>query len=105
MKNSKLFGWGLVHSLGVGVYVSLVALLMQNGERIFGQMNNLLGPVAILMLFVLSAAVTGALVLGRPVLFYLDGHKAEAVKLFGFTLGWLFVLLTVIILFSRIWLV
>jgi len=92
MSTNKLPLWSLAHALGVAVYVTLVALVMQNGAKIFGQMNNLLGPVTILMLFVVSATVTGALVLGKPVLLYLDGQKSEAVKMFGYTVGWLVVL-------------
>ena len=54
-------------------------------------MDNFLGPVAFLLLFVLSAAITGALILGRPVVLYLENRKLEAVKLFLYTVGWLFV--------------
>lgn len=67
-----------------------VSLIMRNGEKIFGKMENFLGPIAFLLLFVLSASVVGALVLGRPILLYLDGFKKEAVKLFGYTVSWLF---------------
>jgi hypothetical protein len=95
MKNLKSLA--LLHALCTAIYVSLVALFMQNGERIFGKMDNLFGPVAILLIFVLSAAVTGSLVLGRPILMYLDNRKAEALKMFFYTLGWLFVILAVII--------
>ena len=95
MKNLKSLA--LLNALGTAIYVSLIALFMQNAERIFGQMDNLFGPVAILLIFVLSAAITGSLVLGRPILMYLDNRKAEAVKLFIYTLGWLFVILAVII--------
>jgi hypothetical protein len=40
---------------------------MQELCRIFGEMENTLGPVAFLLLFVVSPCVTGLLVLGRPV--------------------------------------
>ena len=77
-------------------YVSGVALIMRNGERIFGDKpDNFWSPVLFLMLFVLSAAVTGALVLGRPILLYWDGAKKEALTFFGYTLGWLFILILV----------
>jgi len=102
MSNSKLVLFGFIHALGVGVYVAIVATFMRHGEQIFGKMNNLLGPMAFLLMFVLSAAVTSALVLGRPILFYLDNKKAEAVKLFGYTLGWLFVLIAVILITAAI---
>ncbi|HYE22756.1 MAG TPA: hypothetical protein VD998_04170, partial [Verrucomicrobiae bacterium] len=78
------------NALGTAAYITTVAIIMQNAERIFGDMDNTtLGPITFLMLFVLSAAVTGSLVLGRPVLMYLDGQKKEAVKLFLVTIVWL----------------
>jgi hypothetical protein len=53
------------------------------------------------MLFVFSALVTGGLVLGRPLLLYIDGQKKEGVKLLLFTgLGlFLFTILTFVVLF------
>lgn len=86
------------NALGTTAYVAGVATIMQNAEKIFGEMDKATGPIAFLMLFVLSAAVTGGLVLGKPVLMYLNNQKSEAVKLFLFTLGWL--ALGVIILIS-----
>ena len=90
MKNLKLKA--LIHALATGVYITLIALFMQNGEKLFGKVDNLLAPIAFLLLFVLSAAVTGLLVLGKPILMYLEGKKKEAVKLFLYTVCWLFVL-------------
>lgn len=85
-------------AVGVAVYVTLVSLIIRNGEKIFGKMNNFLGPAAFLMLFVLSAAVCGALTLGYPVTLYLNGQKKEAVKLFLCTIGWLFLFTTLALL-------
>jgi predicted transglutaminase-like protease len=90
MKNSKLIIIGFLGAFGVAIYVAAVSFIMSNGEKIFGKMDNFLGPVAFLLLFVLSAAITGALVLGRPILWYLENRRLEAVKLFLCTLGWLF---------------
>lgn len=85
MDNKKLAIYALINSVGVLIYTAAVATIMQNGEKIFGQMKTVWGPVAFLMLFVMSATIVGALVLGRPILFYLDGLKKEAVKLFIYT--------------------
>jgi hypothetical protein len=85
MDNKKLAVYAFINSVGVLVYTAAVALIMSNGEKVFGQMQRFWGPVAFLMLFVLSATIVGALVLGRPVLFYLDGLKKEAIKLFIYT--------------------
>lgn len=78
-----------VHSGGVLVYIAIVATIMNNSERLFGQMTGYLGPIAFLLLFTLSALVVGALILGKPLILYLDGHKKEAIALLGATAGWL----------------
>jgi hypothetical protein len=85
MKNSNLIGRAILNSLGVLIYVSLVSLILNNGEKVFGQMNKIIGPSVFLMLFVLSASVTGGLVLGKPILLYLEGFKKEGIKLFIYT--------------------
>ncbi len=93
----KFLVQGFLFAFGEGVYISLVAFFMMNGENIFGKMPSIWGFVTILMLFVISAAVSGALILGKPVLLYLDGKKKEALELFGFTLGWLLIFLVVLL--------
>ena len=90
----------IVHSLGhailVGVYVSLVSLVMSHGSTWFGNEDTAWTPVAVLMLFVLSAAITASLVLGRPLLMFLDGKKKEALQFFGYTVGWLFIVTIIV---------
>src|SRR5262244_3964654 len=86
----------LAHSFGHAVlvvgYVALVAWIMQHAQAWFQHGKTVLVPTAFLMLFVLSAAVVGSLVLGRPVLMYVEGQKKAALQFFGLTLLWLFVL-------------
>lgn len=84
-------------------YIFLVTVIMQHGEVIFGKMNDYIGPVAFLLLFVLSAAITGGLVLGRSILWYLDGRKEESVQLFFYILGWLLVFTLITIGLSLVW--
>jgi hypothetical protein len=91
MKEPKPIWHSLGHVVLVAVYTSLVAQIMSNGSKWFGKQDTAWTPVAVLMLFVLSAAVTGTLVLGRPILMYLDGKKKEALQFFGYTVGWLFI--------------
>ncbi|MDD5590127.1 MAG: hypothetical protein PHQ47_03060 [Candidatus Portnoybacteria bacterium] len=87
MLSSKLFLWGLTDALGAFVYISGVAWLMSHMEKVIGKIdNNFFGPVAILLLFVISATIVGALVLGRPIVFYLNGAKKDSLKLFSYTL-------------------
>ena len=90
MKKSELVKQSLAYSLGVVVYIFLVALLMTNGQRLFGKIDNVMSGVAMLLLFVFSAAVTGSLIFGKPILMYLDDAKKEAVKMLIYTIIWLF---------------
>lgn len=92
MTNSKLAQYGFMHALGAAAYIALVAFIMSNGEKWFGSgPDNVFAPIAMLLLLVLSAAVMGALVLLRPAIWFMNGQKGEAVKLFFWTVGWIFV--------------
>lgn len=87
MKKYDYFIKSFLSALGVLIYVSFVAWLGFNGERIFGHPNTFLMPVFMLLLFVISACITGLLVLGKPVHLYLSGQKREALILLFTTLG------------------
>jgi hypothetical protein len=50
-------------------------------------------------MFVFSAAVSGALILGKPILLYLENQKREAIELFAITLGWIFLWLVILFTF------
>ena len=65
---------------------------MSNGEKLFGPKEDTFQmPLAMLLLFVLSAGVVSSLILGKPILMYLDGEKSEGIKMFVRSLLWLFV--------------
>ncbi|HEX5429522.1 MAG TPA: hypothetical protein VFX17_00390 [Patescibacteria group bacterium] len=96
MQNKNPVWQSLGHAFLVLVYVSIVAFIMSHGDQWFGQQDTGWTPIAILMLFVVSAAVTASLVLGRPALMYLDGRKKEALQFFGYTIGWLAVLTIIV---------
>ncbi len=69
---------------------------MTNAQNIFGKGDNVFTGIAVLMLFVISAAIMGFVILGRPILMYLDGLKKEAVKLFYLTITWLILIAAII---------
>ena len=96
--NNKFLRYSFIHALGVLIYVSLVALLMNYGNDIFGKINNVWGPIAFLLLFVLSALIVGMLVLGKPLMLYFDGKKKEAITLLLFTTAWLFIMTLLVFL-------
>lgn len=86
---TKVNKTGFLNALGALIYIALVVLVMQNGDKLFGQMSNYIGPVAFLLMFVLSAVVVGGLIIGKPIMFYLDGKKKEAISLFLSTAVWI----------------
>jgi hypothetical protein len=84
-----------INALGASLYVILVAsfiYLLGNGFLGNGDNNTIFIPIAMLMLFVFSAAFTGILILGKPVIWYLDGKKREAISLLLYTLSIFFVI-------------
>lgn len=100
MERNRIVVRGALDALGAALYIALVALFMTNISRFVGPMqgNGFFGPLLFLLLFVFSAAVTGGLILGKPVLLYLEGKKKEAVGLFLWTLAFLFMLLLIALL-------
>ncbi len=96
MKTSEYILKGLLHGAATTLYITAVALFFFNAGKIFGDGQTFFIPIFILLLFVISACVTGALVLGRPLYFYLHGHAKDAIALFFATLAWLVVFMVVI---------
>ncbi len=75
-------------------YILMIVSFMTWLPKIFGPRDDSFwAPVLMLSLFVFSAAVTGSLVVGRPLMWYLDGKKKEAVMLLGYTLATFFAMI------------
>jgi hypothetical protein len=93
--DKKIIKLSFLLALGEGAYITLVALLMTGTEKLFGSKPNpfIIAPIAVLLLLVISAAISGALILGRPAMLYLDGKKKDALQLFMLTVSWLTVFL------------
>ena len=85
-------------SLGTSVYILLVSLVMNHAADSFGRLNEAVAPLAFIMLFVFSALVTGGLILGRPLMLYIDGKKKEGLKLLFYTGASLLILLILVFL-------
>jgi len=83
--------YGFFNALVATGYVALVALLLSNAQNIFGPDDNEAAKaIAFLLTFVLSAAVMGITIFGRPILWYLEGKRKEAILLVFYTIGFLF---------------
>lgn len=93
---TKSFKLGLLQAIGVTIYCGLVGLVINNGEKIFGQMKSPIGPIAFLTMFCVSALVCGLLVFKKPYELFFDGKKKEAINVVVYTAVSLFVILLVL---------
>jgi hypothetical protein len=88
--------YAFVNAFLTSLYISLVASFLFYGLRYFDfveKPDTVFAPIMMIMLFVFSAALTGILVLGRPILWYMDGNKKDAVNLLLSTLLVFFVII------------
>lgn len=98
MESSTLVKFALRNSLAATVYVAAVASFLYYGPKNFGPAHNVLVPIAFLLLFVVSAAITGTLILLQPARMYLDGSKKDGVNLLVYTIGFLLLFTVIAIL-------
>ena len=97
MNRQTIIKYAFLHAVATVVYVALVALIITNSNTLFGKQPSILTAMAFLLAFVVSAAITGSLVLGRPALWYFNGNKNEAIKLALYTIAFI-CLITLIVL-------
>jgi hypothetical protein len=88
----KIIKRAFIDSFGTVAYIILVVLFIFSLQIFASKKDIIIIPIAMLLLFVCSAAITGFLVFGKPVMLYIDGKKKEAVSLLGYTLGILFLI-------------
>ncbi len=98
MEKNKILFWAFIDAVATFIYVAGVALILFNGENLFGEVKSFAGPVLILMLLILSATITGSLVLGRPIYLFLNGFKLEAIKLLLLTALFLLLIILAILI-------
>ncbi len=94
----KIIKNAFINSIGTVAYISLVASFMFFIQDAIPKEDTIFVMISMLLLFVCSAAITGFLVFGKPIMLYIDGKKKEAVRLMGYTL--LIILLITLIIFS-----
>ena len=92
----KTVKYAIINSLVTALYVVFIASLIYFLGQTLGAEKTVLAPIAMLMLFVFSAAFTGVMVFGRPILWYMDNKKKEALSLLFYTLG-IFLIITIFV--------
>lgn len=101
MKNN-IIKTAALNAILTAVYIAVVASFLFYAPKVFGSSgkpDTVLAPIVMLSLFVFSAALTGTLIFGRPILWYLDGKKSEAVSLLAYTLA-IFLAITILTLLA-----
>ncbi|MDO8516412.1 MAG: hypothetical protein Q7S28_04120 [bacterium] len=86
----NIIKFGFLHAGATTAYIALLVLSIHYAVSFFesrGAEETILMPMVMLLLFVISAAITGFAVFGRPVMWYMDGKKKEAIALLAWTLG------------------
>ena len=88
MKNLSLPFLAFLQATGLVVYISLVSQFFMHGEKWFGRMDHLFGPILMLLIFVLSATISALLVLGRSGYLFWGKKYKESFTLLSWTIGW-----------------
>lgn len=99
IKNLSLTFLGFLQATGLLIYIGLVSQIFIHGNKMFGPQFNFLGPLAFLLLFVISAIISGLLVLARPGYLFWEKRYKESFNLIGWTLFWLIIYLLLALLF------
>ena len=98
MEKGSILKHSFINAIFTAVYVILVTLFIylldQNSADSEG---GVIAMASILMLLVISVAIIGSLLFGRPAMWYVDGKKKEAIILLICTLG-IFMAITIIFL-------
>ncbi|MDO8564083.1 MAG: hypothetical protein Q7R87_03680 [Nanoarchaeota archaeon] len=96
----KIIRRAIIDSVGTALYIILVVSFIFSLQMFSSEPEDtIIIPIAMLLLFVCSAAITGFLVFGKPIMLYIDGKKREAILLLGYTLGILFLLTLISFIF------
>jgi len=94
-KLSPLF-IGLIQSVGLSLYCALVGTIFWRADTWFGNDSSILGPFAMLSLFVVSALICALIALGYPFIVFWDKKNTkQAIKLIIYTAGWLIFFITI----------
>lgn len=99
MTRSRIALLGLAQALGTVLYVALVVLLLTNlpgfddSKGSDSQTADALQAATVLLLFIVSACISDALVLGYPAVLALSQRIREAIWLVASTVSWLVLML------------
>ena len=94
---------GFLQAAGLTLYVAGFAIFathIQEWARARGVASPTLGITIFLLAFVISALISGSLLLGYPLVLFFGGKKAEALKIVLWSALWLLVCLAFVTVFG-----
>lgn len=97
----KITVHAFLHATGTVAYIVLIALFLSSAKRVFDRdasNETMMIPVIMLLLLVISAAITGFAVFGKPVMLYIDGKKRESLLMLAQTIGFLIMFAVIVVL-------
>ncbi len=77
------------NTLGAAFYIFLVSQVMSHGNQLFGKEDNFFTPFVVLLLFSLSAVIVGGLIVGLPVILFIEKKEGDGLKALFYSIGWL----------------
>lgn len=89
MKNSKIILRSFIHAVGVTVYTAGVAWLIFSLQHTFKAPSQILIALFMFLLLIISATITGFLVIAKPAQIYFAGDKRDALMMLFCTIVWL----------------
>lgn len=99
MNKNRIALYALGNAAIAACYVALVAAIMSGAETFAQKAGSIVGPMGFLLLFSTSAAILGLAVFGRPVVWYLEGKRSDAVTLAIYTVSFLLIITLAVLLF------
>lgn len=80
---------GFLQATALVAYITAVTTFMQVvlTER-FDDSDEVYAPIIMLLLFIISAVISGGIVLGKAGMLFTQRKRAEAYRLVGWTVGW-----------------
>ena len=92
MNSRQIVLAGLRNGAGAIGYIVCIVWFVTVGTRGMNEPSVLI-PMMMLTLFVLSALIEGAIVLGQPILMFVQGERQDAAKVLATTVGFMFLCL------------
>ena len=102
MKKIEIIKYGVLHGLGVVLYIIGAAALGIFGFSLTGASSALFVPIIYLLVITLSVTSIASIIFGRPFVWFMRGQKWEAFDLLMYTLSTLLIVITLLLAASSV---